>query len=107
MKLQLAPRTPLVPFIITGPRTIDPPHHFAIGEIDIHTTAEIVVLIARGSQPERRPEIMSVGGTSRIAFRIIRLPPHKQEGFRAHPDSGPATADRLLIQRIKGRKALD
>ncbi len=50
---------------------------------------------------------MPMGRLAGIARGVVGLPPHKQEGFRAHPDPGPATAHRLLIQRVEGLEALD
>jgi hypothetical protein len=97
------------PIIILLFRTggiVHPPHDLASDEIDIDTTTEIALPIARSTQRERRTQIMPVGGTSRIPFRIIRFPPHKPERFSTHPYSREAALHGLAVEWIERCEAL-
>ena len=63
--------TPII-LLVSTEGIVHPPHDSASTDIDINTIAAIAVPIARGSERERRAQIMPVGGTPGIPFRIIR-----------------------------------
>src|SRR5215510_12496341 len=87
-------------------RSIDPAHHRALHQIYVHAMPKIPGPVAVGTPPKGRAKIVPVGRPAGIPRGVVGFPPHKEEGFRAHPDPGPAPAYRPLIPRGEGLEAL-
>src|SRR5262249_52751873 len=77
-----------------------------VHQIDVHTTAELAVLITVYSQGERRTQIVPVSVALCISGSRVGTPPEEQQRFGTHARSGDALQDRITVQRVERLETL-